>query len=121
MLTNLSITGADSIAEAIKVVGENHPKMSKVLATSETNIRLVMLSRGGNFAMVRRKWSMLEFHSMPRVFVYSSGSGSDCMAWESLRSGGMCSSTFASLEFHFLSGNPPLEKREWSWVCKIKS
>ena len=51
--------------------------------------------------------------------MYSSGSGSDCMAWESLRLGGMCSSTFALLEFHFLSRNPPWEKREWSWVCNL--
>ena len=82
------------------MVGENHPKMSKVLATSETNIHLVMLFRGGNFATQCQE-SLCTLQVLEVT-----------MVWASLRSGVMCLSTFTSLEFQFLSRNPPLEKRE---------
>ena len=49
-------------------VGENHPRTSKVLAMSDTSTLLVMLLRGGSSTTVRRKWSMLVFHSIPRVW-----------------------------------------------------
>ena len=60
---------------ALMVVGVNHPRMSNVLATSETNNRFVGDWSLGKSDTVRRKTSFLEFHSIPSVLTYSGGSG----------------------------------------------
>ena len=94
--------------------GENHLRTLKVLAISDTRSRFVRFSDSGNSATVRRKWSRPEFHWIPRVFVYSSGSGIGCTDWLSLSSGGTCCRTKASLEFHFRNRNLSQEKSSWS-------
>ena len=72
------------------IVGKNHPNTSYVFAMSETNIRLVMFSIGGNSVTVIRKWSIVTFHSIPSALAYSEGSDIEHDDRESLRSGGMC-------------------------------
>ena len=94
---------APKVFEAM--VGENHPRMPKVLLISETNIRLVTLN-GGNLAMVRWKWAIPVFQSIKKVLVYLSGDGRDFAAGASFGSESMCLSTSIHWNSTFAAGNP---------------
>ena len=78
---------------AFTMVGEYHPKISNVFATSETSDLLVMHSVGGSSVTFTRKWSHEAFYSIPRVLVYWLECDRMTVAWESLKSVGRLSNT----------------------------
>ena len=86
------------------VAGENHPKASKTLDTSESSTLLLMASVSMNSEVARLNESDLVSHSTPSVFATPvPESDIDKTSSASLSSDGMESRTHASFEFHFLS------------------
>ena len=103
---------------ALTRVGANHPSMSEVLAMSKTSKHLVIFSRGGKLATVRRKWSIFVFHSNPRISYTPQDVRWYNIMWNwNPRGQEGCAVRADLLEFHFRSRNPAWEKSPCSWVC----
>lgn len=67
---------------------------------SETSLLLVVYSSWGVAVTISLKRSLLVFHLIRSVFVYSSVVDIICKDWESYCSEGRCCNTIWSLEFH---------------------
>ena len=93
------------------VTGENQPRTSNTLATSDTITRFATVVMGVDSAIVRWNLSVDVFHSIPSVLVYSLISEMFWTSRVSRSSSGISSNTEGSLEFHFLSRKPPRANR----------
>ena len=93
------------------VTGENQPKTSNTLATSDTIVLFVTVVLGNASVIVSRNSLVDMFHSMPSVLVYSLISEMVWISRVSRSSSGISSNADGSLEFHFLSEKPPRANR----------
>ena len=101
------------------MVGENHPRASKIHSMSDTSTLLVSSFRVGGSVTVRRNSSALVTHSIPRVFVDFSLSP---ISWEfrpSCKDDLMCCITLWSFEFQLCNSKSPFWKRHCSslWMA----